>query len=96
LPVVNKESKLEGVVNKKNIANFLTQYKIKIDDNIKILVSKDFKKLSFNDPVKYLSRYLIRWNQILVEDDKLNRFYIVSHDDLLNSFLDKEDVIDSQ
>lgn len=95
VPVITEDGKLAGVITKKNIVNFLTQSKIKLNEHIKRIITKDFKKLNIDDPIKYLTRSLIRWNQVLIEDTKMNRFYLATHDDLLEKYLEKEDMINS-
>jgi predicted transcriptional regulator len=96
LPIIDEEGNLEGVITKKNTVNSLTQSKIKLDEKIKKIITIDYKKLNLCDPIKYLTRSLIRWNQILVENNKLKKFFLASHDDLLNNYMEKEDAMGTQ
>ena len=96
MPIIDEEGNLEGVITKKNTVNSLTQSKIKLDEKIKKIFTKDYKKLNLSDPIKYLTRSLIRWNQILVENNKLKKFYLASHNDLLNDYMEKEDAMGTQ
>lgn len=76
-----------GIITKKQTINFLATYRKQINDPIASAVIKEFKKLNYNDPLKYLSRGLLRTNEILIVDENNKKFYLSTSDDLIKCFV---------
>jgi CBS-domain-containing membrane protein len=87
LPVVTNEGILYGIVTSRQLLNFLTSYKLALDQSVKKAIVKDYKVVKMTDSLKYLSKAFTRYTHVVITDDK--DYYICDHKTLLNSYLNK-------
>jgi len=87
LPVIDDNKKIHGVISSRNILNMMTSNRLKLNEEIKKAVVKDFKMVKTTDPIKYLSKSFNRHTHILVNDVEENTFSVMVHKDLLDYYL---------
>jgi hypothetical protein len=85
LPVVNDKKEIIGLITQRNITNLLANFKICLDSLISKAVQKEFKKLSVEDSLKYLSKSFNRHQYILVEGE--GQLFICENKHLLENIL---------
>lgn len=88
LPVKNSKDIIIGIILKKTITAHLLNFTLFETDPIRKAVQKEFKKLNENQPMKYLSKAVIRYEYILIEVEN-NDLKIACSDDLLELFQKK-------
>jgi len=76
-----------GVITSRNILNYMTSYRLKLTDEIRKAINKEFKCVKNSDPLKYLSKSFNRHTHILVTNEDESKFYVVVHKDLLDYYL---------
>lgn len=90
LPVFNNEKNKKiviGLITKKSLISHLVNLTLKKEDKIKKAIIKEFKKLSINDPIKFLSKAFKRHDFVLItEDEKENVYRIATPENILDIF----------
>ena len=76
-----------GVITSRSILNFMTSNKIKLNDEIRKAVNKEFKCVKTTDPLKYLSRSFNRHTHILVHNEEESKYFVMIHKDLLDYYM---------
>jgi predicted transcriptional regulator len=85
LPVISESKEILGLITQRNITNLLANFKITLDSAISKAIQKEFKKLSVDDSVKYLSKAFNRHQYVLVEGD--GQLFICENKHLLENIL---------
>lgn len=65
----------------------MTANKLKLNNDIKKAVIKEFKCVKNSDPLKYLSKSFNRHSHILVTNEDESEYFVVTHKDLLDYYL---------
>jgi len=85
-PVYDDKVQVYGIVTHRGLVNALTSMKIKLDDRIEKAVQKEFKKLSPQDSLKYLSKAFNR-HQYVIIDSGDNKYYVCENKHLLKHYI---------
>ena len=87
LPVLNGKDELIGIIMKKTITAHLLSFSLSLETPIRKAVQKDFKLLRSDQPLKYLSKAITRYEYVVIETS--GKFKIATADDMLSLYLKK-------
>jgi len=83
-----------GIITRRQLTNFLTSYKLTLEQPITKAIIKEYKKVDLNNPLKYLSKAFNRHTHVLVTSnhDKEIKFFITKDSDLLDYYIEEKKI----